>query len=113
MPAITFVLCVTKTLTILGLPSCCPRYRNVVPGWSGRNLLSMRLTKAAGAGRAGIGVARLAPGNDAPGEALTTSMTARATAARRPIATPVRWVMFRTLVAARETWWRASRTDLT
>src|SRR5580765_8902340 len=71
----------------------------------------MRLTKAVGAGRAGTGIARLALGDDEPGEAATTSVVA--TVARMPTATPMRLIMVETLGGALETCMRATRTNLT
>src|SRR6476620_248622 len=71
----------------------------------------MRLTKAAGAGRAGIGIARLALGDDEPGEAAMTCVTA--TVARTPTATVMRLVMAGTLGGPLEIRMRATRTHLT
>src|SRR2546428_9521847 len=54
IPRIVFVLCVTNTETRRAFPSCVPRKRNVVPGRSGKYLLSIRVTKSLGDGKTGI-----------------------------------------------------------
>src|SRR6266540_5462089 len=81
MPRITFVLWVTKTETRRAFPSCVPRKRKVVPGRSGKYLLSIRLTKSLGDGKTGIGVAALAVGDEKPDAASATIATTRATPA--------------------------------